>query len=152
MADLAEESLGMLFSDIARLYWRRLEAAFAADGLDFTAGEARVLITLCDTPGLRQTQLAERLHIEPMTLTGFLDRLSDKDQIERRQDPCDRRAKLVHPTEIGRDNVARVRAAAARIRARLAVGLPAEDVAELRRLTRHVRANLAADVDGEARS
>lgn len=150
MADLPEESLGILFSDVARLFWRRLEAAFAAEGLDFTAGEARTLITLCDSPGLRQTQLAERLHIEPMTVTGFLDRLAARDLIERRPDPCDRRAKLVHPTETGRTVIPRVRAAAAGVRATLATGLTPADVAELRRLTRHVRANLAARVDAEA--
>jgi len=152
LADLPEESLGILFSDVTRLFWRRLEAAFAADGLDFTAGEARTLITVDDTPGLRQTQLAERLHIEPMTVTGFLDRLAARDLIERRPDPCDRRAKLIHPTEAGRAVLGQVRRASAEVRATLALGLAPQEVAELRRLARHVRANLAArPADAEVR-
>ena len=46
MDDPAVESIGMLISDVARLYWRRLEARFTAEGLDFTASEARGLIKI----------------------------------------------------------------------------------------------------------
>ncbi len=151
MADPANESLGILFSDVTRLFWRRLETAFAADGLDFTSGEARVLITLDETPGLRQTRLADRLHIEPMTVTGFLDRLAAKGLIERRPDPDDRRAKLVHPTAAGRAEAARVRDASARVRDAMAVDLDTEEIDQLRRLLRRVRTNLAAETTPEAR-
>ncbi len=143
-----DEPLGILFSDVARLFWRRLEAAFADAGLDFTAGESRVLITLDDTPGLRQAQLAERLYIEPMTMTGFLDRLEAKGMVERSPCPSDRRAKLVHPTPAGAVVVGRIRAAAATVRAEMAIGSSEEERATLRRLLQQVRINLA---DGAAK-
>ena len=139
-----DESLGILFSDVTRLFWRRLEAKFADIGLDFTAGEARVLITLDDCPGLRQSQLAERLHIEPMTLVGFLDRLEGRGLVERTADPNDRRAKLVQPTTPGRAVGERVRVASAEARAGLVEGLAADEVAVLRRLLQRVRGNLVA--------
>jgi len=139
-----EEPLGILFSDVARLYWRRLETAIAAAGLDFTSAEMRVLITVIDHPGLRQAALAERLAIEPMTLCGHLDRLAAKALVERRPDPDDRRAKLVHATATGAPTLARLRAATEAVRAAPIAGLAADEVGALRDLLTRVRANLVA--------
>jgi MarR family transcriptional regulator, transcriptional regulator for hemolysin len=137
-----EEPLGILFSDVARLFWRRLETALAEAGLDFTAGEMRVLTTIVDHCGLRQTVLAERLHIEPMTLVAHLDRLAARGLVERRPDREDRRAKLIHPTAAGRDMLARLREASAEVRSAPVAGLSGEEITELRRLLCHVRGNL----------
>lgn len=144
MISPAEEPFGILFSDVARLFWRRLEASFAAADLDFTAAEMRVLTTVIDAPGLRQAALAERLHIEPMTLCGHLDRLAGKDLIERRPDPDDRRAKRIHPTAAGPATLARMRAASAVVRAAPTAGFAPEEIDRLRDLLVRVRANLAA--------
>jgi DNA-binding MarR family transcriptional regulator len=142
-----EEPLGILFSDVTRLFWRRLEAAFHGAGLDFTSGEARVLITLADhfdPDGLRQNRLAECLHIEPMTLVGHLDRLAAKGMIERRPDAVDRRAKRVGTTPAGRDTVERLRAVSARVKAAMVAGFEVEEVHTLARLLPRLRANLLA--------
>ena len=139
-----EESLGSLFADVTRLFWRRLEVAFVATGLDVTAGEARVMITLDGTPGLRQGQLADRLHVEPMTLVGFLDRLEARDLVRRVPDPNDRRAKLVEPTEAGRSVAARVRSISSEVRKTLVIGLGEAEVAVLRGLLQKVRNNLVS--------
>ncbi len=136
------ESIGILVSDVARLFWRRLEAAFAADGLDFTAGEARVLVTVADWPGERQTRLAERLTLEPMTVTGHLDRLAARGLVERRPDPADRRAKLVEPTVTGRVLTERIRSASARVRAHMLTDVAPADEAALRTLLTRLRSAL----------
>ncbi|TBW36305.1 MarR family transcriptional regulator [Siculibacillus lacustris] len=144
--DRAEDTLGILVSDVARLFWRRLEAAFRDAGLDFTSGEARVLITLverCDGGGSRQSRLAERLHIEPMTLVGHLDRLEARGLVERRPDADDRRAKIVRATEAGLSVAATIGTIAARVRAAMAADLDAQEVAALSSLLHRVRANLA---------
>ncbi len=148
MSQPSEEPLGILFSDVARLYWRRLETAFVAADLDFTSAEMRVLVTVIDHPGLRQAALAERLHIEPMTLCGHLDRLAGKGLIERRPDPDDRRAKLVHATAAGAPTLARLRAAIETVRAAPIAGLAPEEVRTLRDLLARVRANLVGYAEG----
>lgn len=142
MTDRPDESLGILFADVTRMFWRRLDLGLAAAGLDLTSGEARVMITLEETRGLRQAQLAERMHIEPMTLVGFLDRLETRTLVRRVPDPADRRAKLVEPTEAGRAATARIRAISAEVRARLTAGLGEAEVATLRGLLQRVRRNL----------
>lgn len=143
MACICDDSLGILVSDVTRLFWRRLEATFAAEALDFTAGEARVLLTLVDLPGLKQNQLAERLHIEPMTLVGFLDRLALKGMVERTPDPNDRRAKLVNATAAGRDTAVRLRAASSAVKETMEAGLDPAETAILRRALLEMRGNLA---------
>jgi DNA-binding MarR family transcriptional regulator len=152
MADPSEEPLGILFSDVARLFWRRLEAAWSAAGFDVGSAEVRVLMTIVERPGLRQTQLAETLHIEPMSLVGHLDRLVARDLAERRPDPVDRRAKLVHPTARGVGVLEELRAASAGVRAAQTAGFDAAEAATLRHLLQRVRANLAAPGERETRA
>lgn len=42
--------------------------------------------------GLKQSEIAEMLDVQPITLTRLLDKLADNGLIERRPDPQDRRA------------------------------------------------------------
>ncbi|MDK9696544.1 MAG: MarR family transcriptional regulator [Siculibacillus sp.] len=149
MGDPNDEPLGILFSDVARLFWRRLETAWAAAGFDLGSAEVRVLMSVVERPGLRQAQLAESLHIEPMTLTGHLDRLVGRGLVERRPDPVDRRAKLVHPTDTAAGVLEALRAASAGVRATQTAGFSAEEEMVLRRLLQRVRINLAKVAGGE---
>lgn len=152
MRDPSEEPLGSLFSDVARLFWRRLEAAWTAAGHDLGSAEVRVLMTIVEQPGLRQAQLAESLHIEPMTLVGHLDRLVGRGLAERRPDPADRRAKLVHPSPDAASLLEAMRAASSRVRTAQTAGFTAAEEAELRRLLQRVRGNLLALDTVEARA
>jgi DNA-binding MarR family transcriptional regulator len=142
-----EEPLGILFSDVTRLFWRRLEAAFHAEGFDFTSAEARVLISLEDAGepgGVRQARLADMLHIEPMTLCGHLERLEAKGMIERRPDSHDRRAKLVRPSLAGFEVVGRLRRISSAIKAAMVAGLAEDEIRRLADLLPRLRTNLAA--------
>ena len=48
--------------------------------------------------GLKQSELAEMLDLQPITLTRLVDRLCANGLIERRADPNDRRAKRLYLT------------------------------------------------------
>ena len=54
--------------------------------------------------GLKQSELAEMLDLQPITLTRLVDRLCANGMVERRADPNDRRAKrlLSHARSRGR--------------------------------------------------
>jgi MarR family transcriptional regulator for hemolysin len=52
--------------------------------------------------GLNQSELAEMLDLQPITLTRLLDKLADSGLIERRPDPDDRRAKRLFLTPAAR--------------------------------------------------
>lgn len=51
-----------------------------------------VLVRIDRTEGLKQSELADILDLQPISLTRLLDRLADNGLIERRPDPNDRRA------------------------------------------------------------
>lgn len=61
-----------------------------------------VLVRLDRTEGLKQSELAEILDLQPISLTRLLDRLAENDLIERRPDPNDRRANRLYLTPAAR--------------------------------------------------
>ena len=52
--------------------------------------------------GLNQVSLAEQLDMQPISVARLIDRLEDQKFVERRPDPHDRRAHLLHLTPEGR--------------------------------------------------
>ena len=61
-----------------------------------------VLIRLDRCEGLKQSELAEMLDLQPISLTRLLDRLAANGLIERRPDPNDRRANRLYLTPAAR--------------------------------------------------
>lgn len=92
-------ALGFLLTDTSRLFRQYFERKVAENGFGLTPGEIRALGHAIRSRGSRQAVLAERMGVEPMTLSAYLDRLEARNLIERRVDPSDRRAKIVEPTK-----------------------------------------------------
>jgi MarR family transcriptional regulator for hemolysin len=67
-----------------------------------TRAQWAVLFRLERSEGLKQSELAELLDLQPITLTRLIDRLCDNGLIERRNDPNDRRAKRLFLTPAAR--------------------------------------------------
>lgn len=61
-----------------------------------------VLMRLHRSEGLKQSELAEILDLQPISLTRLLDRLAENGLIERRDDPNDRRANRLYLTPAAR--------------------------------------------------
>lgn len=83
-------SFGFLLADVSRLVRRRFDGR--AQTLGLTRAQWRVLAQLRRREGINQTELAEILEIETITLGRHIDRLQAKGWVERRRDPADRRA------------------------------------------------------------
>jgi MarR family transcriptional regulator for hemolysin len=81
-------------NDVARML--RTYADQKASQFGITRAQWVVLARLDRFEGLKQSELAEMLDLQPITLTRLLDRLSDSGLIERRADPNDRRAKRLY--------------------------------------------------------
>src|SRR4051794_5060808 len=73
-----------------------------------TRAQWAVLLKLERHEGLKQSDLAEYLDIQPITLTRLVDRLCDNGLIERRADPTDRRAKRLFLTPAARPLLDRI--------------------------------------------
>jgi DNA-binding MarR family transcriptional regulator len=150
MVEATNETLGFLMVEVARLLRRRYDQALDRAGLGLTHAEARTLALIGRTPGRRQASLAEALAIEPMTLTGLLDRLEAAGLVERRTDPADRRAKLVATTAKAKSTLGAIAAVAESVLAEATVGVNADEVAAVRSTLARMRANLAAEARAEA--
>jgi MarR family transcriptional regulator for hemolysin len=80
--------------DVARLL--KTYADQRARQFGISRAQWAVLIRIDRHEGLKQTELADMLDLQPITLTRLLDRLSDNGLIERRADPNDRRANRLY--------------------------------------------------------
>jgi MarR family transcriptional regulator for hemolysin len=89
-----------MVNDVARMLKTYADYKGAQYGI--TRAQWAVLARLDRFEGLKQSELAEMLDLQPITLTRLLDRLSDSGLIERRSDPNDRRAKRLFLTPSAR--------------------------------------------------
>lgn len=95
-----ERDFGFLLNDVARLL--RTFADQKARQFGMTRAQWAVLFRLERHEGVKQSELAEMLDIQPITLTRLIDRLCENGLIERRSDPNDRRAKRLFLTPAAR--------------------------------------------------
>lgn len=136
------DTLGFLLSETSRLLRNDFERRIAGIGLDITPGEARALIYVAANDGARQSIIAERMGVEPMTVCGYIERLERRGLVARRPDPADKRAKQVHTTDAADGTIAAIRAEAKRMVEQVQAGLDAESRALLLAALKHLRGNL----------
>lgn len=91
--------LGYLIHEVARLMKRRFEEEAKIHGI--TLPQWRVLGQIAMNEGITQVQIATATEIDPMTVSGVLDRLDKRGLIDRYADPTDSRAKLARLTAEG---------------------------------------------------
>ena len=83
-----------LLHDVARLLRHESDRRAGARGL--TRAQWVILFWLERQPGLSQSELAELLEVEPITVARLIDRLQGRGMVERRPDPHDRRIWRLH--------------------------------------------------------
>lgn len=83
-------TLGELFR-LIRVYADKEAARYG-----ITRAQWAVLSKVERQEGLKQTELAELLEMQPITLTRLIDKLCDNDWIERRSDENDRRVNRLY--------------------------------------------------------
>ena len=112
-----------------------------AVGLGVTRAQWKVLFRLEREPGLRQIELADRLDIEPITLSRIVDRLEEAELVERVADPADRRAWRLHVTAKAQPLIEKLHALADEMIAYAFAGIDPQDIAVARAVLGRVREN-----------
>ena len=135
-----ENSAGFWICTASNSFQRAFNEELAPQGVTFR--QAQVLGCLALEGELSQTDLADRMRIEPPTLVGILDRMERDGWIRRDGDKRDRRRKLIQAMPAAKPAWSKVVAAAKRVRTKATRGLSETDLAEMRRLLGVVRANL----------
>jgi DNA-binding MarR family transcriptional regulator len=140
MTERLAEELGWGLAVVFRGYVKAADAV--TEGLPGGHRGYQVLSAAArDEPG-SQAALAARLGIDRTVMTYLLDDLVEAGLVERRQDPCDRRARLVAATGHGRTVLAGLDQRFARAEQHILGGLSPEEQAAFRalltRLATHV--------------
>ena len=138
------DALGFVLIDVARMLRSAFERRIATAGLGLTPGEARTLVRIATLEGSRQLDIAQRMGIEPMTLSTYLDRLQSLGFIERRPDPVDRRAKLIFTTPAADEPIANIRIEQIELMQHVTSGIGEAELDIMRGQLKRLRANLVA--------
>jgi MarR family transcriptional regulator for hemolysin len=135
-------------NDVARLLRTYADQRAAAYGI--TRAQWAVMARLDRSEGLKQTELAELLDLQPITLTRLLDRLSDSGLIERRGDPEDRRAKRLFLTAAARPLLEHLDRRAEELMATALAGIDPASVKLMQAHLTTVKGNLREAIQGKS--
>lgn len=90
-------SFGYLLNDVTLLFRKHFDRRATRFGL--TRAQWRAIKVLARMQGIRQSELAEHLEMEPIAVGRVIDRLQAAGFVERRADPRDRRCWRLHLTD-----------------------------------------------------
>ena len=119
----------IVIKDVARMI--QTYADHKANQFGITYAQWVVLARLDRFEGLKQSELAEMLDLQPITVTRLLDRLCESGMIERRSDPGDRRAKRLFLTDASRPLLERLGALGEDLMATALVGVDRDSVEKM---------------------
>jgi len=142
MATPADQHLGFLIHDVARLLRTRFEQRARALGLGLTRAQWRCLAHIERNDAINQATLADILEVEPISLARLVDRLEKLGVVERRKHPTDRRMHTLHVTDTARPLLDRLHALGAATRTDALDGIPQARIDALHDTLIAIKANL----------
>jgi DNA-binding MarR family transcriptional regulator len=148
MAKTEDISFGYLLNDVTLLFRKHFDRRAVKFGL--TRAQWRATKVLYHREGLRQTELAEFLEMEPIAVGRVIDRLQAAGFVERRPDPKDRRAWRLHTTEQARGVVDDMENIARELRRDVTVGISYEEMTQAMEVINRIKENLQALTSPEA--
>ena len=105
--DDGSSNTSFLLHDVARLMRKRFEQR--ARGLRLTRSQWQALAYLSRHEGISQTELADLLEVEPITLSRTVDRLVEAGFVDRMPHATDRRMWCLRLTEAAKSKLELVR-------------------------------------------
>ena len=134
---------------------QRLVRAYAdkeAARFGITRAQWAVLAKVERNEGMKQSELAEQMEMQPITLTRLIDKLCENDWIERRGDASDRRVNRLYLLKAGRALLGRMAGLRSELTATALEGIsPAEAdrlVSQLETVKENVR-NALQSIDAQ---
>ena len=137
---VSSETVSFNLVKLCKQYFNYLNVVLGEFGL--YEGQHHMLLQLWEQDGLAQTELCQRLNIEPASASKGIERVENAGFIQRRPDPEDARANLIYLTESGRALEVPVKQALVDAEEHLLANLSLEERLLLRRLLLQMRENL----------
>ncbi len=141
---VSRREFGFLLNDVARLV--RTRAYQEARRFGTTRAQWAVLARIERPQGLKQSELAEMLDLQPITLTRLIDRLCESGVIERRNDPADRRVKRLYLLPAARPLLDRLHEAGDAVMASVLAGIEHAALAPAAAVLEAMRDNLRREL------
>jgi len=142
------DSISLLLGRVCKLHHARVRALFHALGL--YRGQPPLLFALWERDGQTHTELAERLHVHPATLSKMVRRMAKAGFVESRPDAEDQRVSRVYLEEAGRAVKPEVRRVEESLEKETLAGFSEEERKVLREYLNRIRDNLIRASEDEA--
>ncbi len=139
-----ENSPGYWICRSAHEFERVMNVELEPTGITYR--QCQVLGWLALEGELSQTELADKMQIEPPTLVGILDRMEREGWIKREGDPDDRRRKMIHVCAKAKPVWDKITACANRVRSRAVRGLSPAEQRTLKKLLTKLQENLRTEI------
>lgn len=139
------DDIEFLVCDLA-LLWRRAFNARTKD-LGISTIERRIIINIERNPGITQIDLANLIEIEPQNLIKSLDKLTELNWLEKRNDSNDRRIKRLHLTSACKPTIKKIQAIGDSIRPLIMDHMTAKDTKFLLNQLQKMRLKLEKYLD-----
>ncbi len=137
-----DPSFGYMLHDVTCAFRKHFDRRAVRFGL--TRAQWRALKALRRTEGLSQSELAERIEMEPIAVGRVIDRLVQAAFVERRADPSDRRRWCLYLTPKAHAVTDDMEIIAAQLREDSLLQVDAQELEVFRRVLSQIRANLSA--------
>ena len=98
-----ENSLGMIVRKAQTALHRRLFKNFQEAGLDVTPEQWAIMLMLMKSDGIQQNEIARRVARSNSSITRIIDNMAEKDLLDRRPHPTDRRTNLIYIKPKGKE-------------------------------------------------
>jgi DNA-binding MarR family transcriptional regulator len=136
-----EQTTSHLLVQVCRAHRNKAGELLAAH--DLHPGQEFLLYNLWSSDGLTQSELAERLCVQPATLTRMVDRMEKGGWVLRRPDNDDQRVSRIYLTEAGRALEGPICGVWSRLEVATAANMTVEERLLLNRLLMQVLDNLS---------
>ena len=150
--DSVDKNLLFTLGELARLVRAHADREAARYGI--TRAQWAVLAKVERFEGMKQSELAEQMEMQPITLTRLIDKLCESDWIERRGDTTDRRVNRLYLLKAGRALLGKLSGLRSELTATALGGIHPADahrlLAQLEQIKENVR-NAIQIAAGEAR-
>ncbi|PZA11120.1 MarR family transcriptional regulator [Rhodopseudomonas palustris] len=135
-----DQSFIFAFAEVQRLLRAYADRQASRHGI--TRAQWAVLAKVERAEGLKQSELAEQMELQPITLTRLIDKLCDHGWLERRHDDTDRRCKRLYLREAARPLLGKLADLRAELTATALAGLTPDDAQRLLQQMQIIKENL----------
>lgn len=136
------KALGGAVSDVRDAMRHFVQRRLREQNIDLTFEMLQVIYTLMEQGEINQQEIANLLNKDKTSITYLLDNLTKRGLVMRVEDPSDRRNKIIHMTDAGRQVTDLLTPIVGELHAKVSKGLSADYIKNVTRSLLVIKSNL----------